>query len=520
MSWREEVEELERRRKMARQQGGDESVQRHHQRGKLSIRERIDNFLDHHSFREQGKIAGGATLDDDLKALSFAPANYVLGVGRVNKRFTAVGGEDFTLKGGSPNGAGLRRSIYAENLAVQHKIPLVRFLEGGGGSVGGSPPDPKQPRTVGTPVYQKNRMKIIGEALGLVPVASAALGPVAGFPAGRLVASHFSVMTKDTAQVMIAGPAVVERALNRPITKDELGGAHVHLRSGVVHNLAVDEYDAFRQIRQFLSYMPQNVGELTPRIPCSDPVDRQDENLLSVIPKDRTQTFEMRDVIHSIVDRGSFFEVSQQFGLGQITGYARINGQSVGVTGNDCRFFAGAMTADGAQKVRRFIEICDTFHLPIINLVDEPGFMIGPDSESQGTIMHGMSTVLAAVQSVVPWASVMVRKSYGVAGAAHYSDQGYVLTWPSVDAGALPIEGGVAVAFRRQIAEADDPEAFRKKMEDEFAKGRNPYISAESFAVHDLIDPRETRPYLCDWVELIQSQLPDLIGPVGFTYRP
>lgn len=520
MSWLEEVKELERRREMAKQQGGEESIRRHHERGKLSIRERIDNFLDRGSFKEQGKIAGGAVLDDDLKAVSFSPANYVAGVGRVNQRFTAVGGEDFTLKGGSPNGAGLRRSIYAENLALQHKIPLVRFLEGGGGSVGGSPPDPKQPRTVGTPVYEKNRMKIIGEALGAVPIASAALGPVAGFPAGRLAASHFSVMTENTAQVMIAGPAVVERALNSPITKDELGGAQVHLRSGVVHNLAVDEYDAFRQIRQFLSYMPQSVWERPPQQFCDDPVDRKDESLLSVVPRDRTQTFDMRDVIASIVDRGSFFEVSKEFGLGQITGYARINGQAVGVTGNDCQFFAGAMTADGAQKVRRFIEICDTFHLPIVNLIDEPGFMIGPDSEANGTIMHGMSTVLAAVQSVVPWASIMVRKCYGVAGAAHYSDQGYVLAWPSVDAGALPIEGGVAVAFRRQIAEADDPEAFRKKIEDEFAKARNPYLSAESFAIHDLIDPRETRPYLCDWIDLIQTQLDDLVGPVGFTYRP
>ena len=166
MSWLEEVRELERRREMARQQGGEESVQRHHQRGKLSIRERIDNFLDHNSFREQGKIAGGAVLGDDLKALSFSPANYVVGVGRVNDRFTAVGGEDFTLKGGSPNGAGLRRSIYAENLAVQHKIPLVRFLEGGGGSVGGSPPDPKQPRTVGTPVYESHENYRRGAGLG------------------------------------------------------------------------------------------------------------------------------------------------------------------------------------------------------------------------------------------------------------------------------------------------------------------------------------------------------------------
>ncbi len=520
MSWLEEVKELNRRRELALQQGGEESIQRHHERGKLTIRERIDNFLDQGSFKESGRIAGGAVLDDDLKVESFSPANYVLGVGRVNNRLTAVGGEDFTLKGGSPNGAGLRRSVYAEHLAVQHKIPIVRFLEGGGGSVGGSPPDPKQPRTVGSPVFERNRMKIFGEALGSVPVASAALGPVAGFPAARLVASHFSVMTEKTAQVLIAGPSVVERALGRPITKEELGGAQVHLKNGVVNNLAIDEYDAFYQLRRFLSYMPQSVWERAPRSACSDPIDRKDESLLSAIPRDRTQTFDMHNVINSIVDKGSFFEISSQYGLGQITGLARINGQSVGVTGNDCRFFAGAMTADGSQKVRRFIEICETFHLPIINLVDEPGFMIGPEAEAQATILYGMSTVLAAVQAEVPWASIMVRKCYGVAATAHFSDQGYTLSWPSVDSGALPIEGGVAVAFRRQIAEAADPEAFRKEMEDQFAKSKNPYISAESFAVNDMIDPRETRPYLCDWIELIQPQLDVLVGPRAFTYRP
>lgn len=520
MSWSEEVKELNRRRELALQQGGEESIRRHHERGKLTIRERIDNFLDQGSFRESGRIAGGAVLDDDLKVKSFSPANYVLGVGRVNHRLTAVGGEDFTLKGGSPNGAGLRRSVYAEHLAVQHKIPIVRFLEGGGGSVGSSPADPKQPRTVGSPVFERNRMKIFGEALGSVPVASAALGPVAGFPAARLVASHFSVMTEQTAQVLIAGPSVVERALGRPVTKEELGGAQVHLKNGVVNNLAIDEYDAFYQLRRFLSYMPQSVWERAPKLSCTDPVNRMDESLLSVIPRDRAHTFDMHDVINSIVDKDSFFEISSQYGLGQIIGLARINGQSVGVTGNDCRFFAGAMTADGSQKVRRFIEICETFHLPIINLVDEPGFMIGPEAEAQATILYGMSTVLAAVQAEVPWASVMVRKCYGVAATAHFSDQGYTLSWPSVDSGALPIEGGVAVAFRKEIAEAADPEAFRKKMEDQFAKSKNPYISAESFAVNDMIDPRETRPYLCDWIELIQPQLDVLTGPRAFTYRP
>ncbi len=520
MSWIDEVKQLERRRELAKLQGGEVSIRRHHEKGKLTVRERIENLLDEGSFREHGKIAGGAELNDNRQVDRFTPANYVVGVGHINRRLTAVGGEDFTLKGGSPNAAGLRRSIYAEHLAVQYKIPLVRFLEGGGGSITRVSGDPKKPRTVGNPVYERHRMKIIAEALGAVPVASAALGPVAGFPSARLVASHFSVMTKDTAQVLIAGPAVVERALGRDLSKEELGSAEVHLKSGVVNNLAEDEYDAFRQIRRFLSYMPQNVWEIAPRKPYSDPRDRQDARLLSIVPRERNLTYDMHDIIEAIVDRASFFELSSAYGLGQITGLARIAGQSVGIIANDCRYFAGAMTAEGSQKVRRFIEICDTFHLPIVNLVDEPGFMIGPESEAAGTILYGMSAVMAAVEAEVPWASIMIRKSYGVATTAHFSDGSYILAWPSVDAGALPLEGGVAVAFRRQIAEAADPEAFRQEMEEAFAKQQNPFLAAESFAYHDMIDPRETRPYLCDWIDWVQPRIATLKGPRAFTYRP
>jgi len=178
------------------------------------------------------------------------------------------------------------------------------------------------------------------------------------------------------------------------------------------------------------------------------------------------------------------------------------------------------MGANAAIKTRRFIELCDTFHLPILNFVDEPGFMIGPDSEKAGTIRYGTSAVAAAVMSVVPWATIVVKKAFGVAAAAHYSDQGYVLAWPSAEMGALPVEGGVAVAFRRQIEAADDPAALRTQLENELAAKQSPFPRGESFAVHEVIDPRETRPYLCQWMEWIKPTLTDLKGPVSFGYRP
>ena len=223
MSWEPEVQELNRRRHLAKQQGGPDGIAKQHARGRLTIRERIDALLDPGTFQEHGKATATPDYDEDDKPAGFVPANYVVGFGAIEGRRVVVGGEDFTLKGGSPNAAGLRKSVYAEHLAVQYKSPLVRMLEGGGGSVKGG----ARRGTVGEPVFSAPRFRIIADALGQVPIVSIAAGAVAGFPAGRLVASHFSVMTRHTAQILIGGPALVERALGVKLTKDELGGAHI-----------------------------------------------------------------------------------------------------------------------------------------------------------------------------------------------------------------------------------------------------------------------------------------------------
>ncbi len=517
MSWEAEIKELERRRFLARQQGGKEGIAKQHAKGRLTIRERIDALLDPDSFREHGRATASPVYDDNDEIVEYVPANYVVGFGKIGGRRVVVGGEDFTLKGGSPNAAGLRKSVYAEHLAVQYRVPLVRLLEGGGGSVKGGA---KKGGTVGDPVFTEPRFKIIADAMSAVPVVSGAMGAVAGFPAGRLVASHFSVMTKHTAQILIGGPALVERALGVKMSKDELGGAQVHATSGIVDNLAEDEYDAFRQIQQYLSYLPSSVWQRTPRIECDDPVDRMEQALLDIVPRESNTAFDMRAIVNMVVDRASFFEIGATFGPSQICGFARLDGQPVGVLANDCHFYAGAMTAEAAQKYRRFVETCDTFHVPIINFVDQPGFMIGPESEQAGTIRYGMAAVAAAAQSTIPWAVIQVHKGFGVATAAHYAPGNYVLAWPSVESGALPLEGGVAVAFHREIAAADNPEEKRREFEEKLREGRSPFPRAESFAVHELIDPRETRPMLCEWIDWIQPQLDTLVGPVRFGMRP
>ena len=518
MSWHREAHEIELRRELSKQQGGEESIAVHHAKGRLTIRERIDALVADGSFEEHGEGAGFAEKDESGQISSFSPANYVVGFGDIDGRRVVVGGEDFTLKGGSPNGAGLRKSVYAEELAVQFKVPLVRMLEGGGGSVAGS--GGPRPTTVGSPVYAEPRFKIIAQAMNEVPVVSGAMGPVAGFPAGRLVASHFSVMVKETAQVMVAGPALVERALGVSMTKEELGGWRIHTCSGIVDNAADSAEEAFTQRQQFLSYLPQNVWQNAPRTDCSDDPNRADEQLISIVPKDSRIPFDMREVISRVMDTGSWFEIARDFGHGQIIGLARLDGQPVGVIANDCTHFAGAMTAEGSQKAKRMMELCDTFHLPIVNFLDEPGFMIGPDAEKSAAIRYGMSAVAAAVQSTVPWATIAVHKSFGVASAAHFSPNTYKLAWPSYEMGALPVEGGVAVAFHREIAAAEDPDAKRRELEQMLMKNRSPFPMMESFAVHELIDPRQTRSKLCRWVDWIQPLLEELKGPVTWGMRP
>jgi len=514
MTWDKEIEEIRKKRALAKALGGADGVARQHAQGRQTVRERIDGLLDPGSFDEIGEGAGAAERDEQGNLTSFSPANFVLGFGTIDGRRCIIGGEDFTLRGGSPNEAGLRKSVYTEELACRYRVPLIRLHEGAGGSVTG--PGSK---TAGSPVFAAPRFRSVARALASVPVVTAALGPVAGLPASRFVASHFSVMAKKTAQVLIAGPAVVERALREKVTKEELGGPQVHTRNGVADNLAEDDEDAFAQMRRFLSYLPQNVWELPPVVDTGDDPARANEALATIVPRDRRKIFDMRALIAHVVDKDSFFEMTRAFGRGQITGFARLDGQPVGVIGNDCRFYAGAMSANGALKVRRFVEKCEIFHLPIIAFVDEPGFMIGSASERLGTIRFGTSAVLATADCGVPWASVIVRKSFGVAAAAHYGPDAYVLAWPSAEIGALPVEGGVAVAFRREIEAAPNPDARRRELEEMLARRQSPAARAESLSMHELIDPRETRPRLCRWIEWTRPLLPGLLGPRSFPYR-
>jgi acetyl-CoA carboxylase carboxyltransferase component len=518
MVWQPEVDELERRKQLAFEMGGDERVQRHRDNGRLTIRERLERLVDGGSFQERGVLAGRAEYEGtDLKA--FRPANYVMGVARIDGRRVVVGGDDFTVRGGAADGAVGGKSGHAERMARELKVPIVRLVDGtgGGGSV-------RTIEDIGrTYVPANGGWDQIVAAMSEIPVVAAAMGSVAGIGAARVAAAHFALMVRDTAQIFVAGPPVVARGIGREIDREELGGAHIHARkSGAVDNEAADEEDAFRQIRRFLSYMPSNAWQLPAVCVADDPPERREEELLSIIPRDRRRPYDVRKMLDLIVDRDTFFELGRYFGPAQVVGFARLGGRPVGILANDPTKMGGSLDGPGSDKLEKHVDLCDTFNLPIINFVDQPGFMLGVAAEEQGTIKRGVRALSAVYQARVPWATVIVRRAYGVAGAGHqnHSRWNYRIAWPSGDWGSLPIEGGVMAAYRREIEAAPDPAARQAEIEEKLNAMRSPFRTAEAFNIEDIIDPRDTRPLLCDWVEAAYEVLPTLLGPKSRGMRP
>ncbi len=519
MSWKPELEELERRAALARRMGGEERIERARAAGRQTVRERIDQLLDPGSFQETGILTGRAEYDEQGRLADLTPSNFVCGRGRIEGRPVVVGADDFTVRGGAADGAIGNKMGWAEKAAHDLRLPIVRLVDGTGG--GGSVKSQAKDRRSYVPYNPEWDVQVAN--LSRVPVAAAALGPVAGLGAARVAASHFSVMVRGTSQLFVAGPPVVRRAYGRDVEKEELGGHRIHARgSGAVDNEAGSEEEAFAQIRRFLSYLPPSVYEPPPRRPPEDAAERREEALLSIVPRDRRKTYDVRKLLALVLDRGSLFELGRYFGRPLFTGLARLDGVPVGVMANDPRQGAGSPDADACDKQTRFVDLCDTFHLPVVNFVDNPGFQIGVEAERRGTIRHGVRALAAVYQASVPWVSVLVRRVFGVAGAGHGPHHRLNLrfAWPSGEWGSLPIEGGVEAAYRRQIEAAADPDALRAELEGKLAGLRSPFRTAEAFWVEDIIDPRDTRPLLIDWVRRAEEIVRAELGPRTRGLRP
>ena len=528
----------------------DPGVVRQRSRGKLTCRERIDLLLDAGSFQEIGSLTGFPSYDEDGNIAAFTPANHVGGWGRIEGRPAVVCADDFTSRGGHSDGAIGAKSTHLDRLSLEMHMPSIRMLDGssGGGSVASMVPQQKKPgesrARESEGAIKAGRPRVAGgggsflpghqggtlfkEQLATVPVVNMLLGSVVGLGAAKAVLGHFSVMVRDIAQLFVAGPPVVSHAMGYDITKEELGGWHIHCRNGSVDNPADTEEEAAVITRRFLSYLPSNTFEAPPVLPpnADDPAERREEELFTLIPRKRTTTFDMRRAIHLMADKGSFFEIGPLWGTDQITGFMRMNGYPLGVVASDSQHAnGGALTADGCSKVTRHLDLCDLFHLPILNLVDNPGFAVGLEHEIAGTIRRGGEWMIAFAQVAVPIFTVLMRRSFGVAGnnfATPRSRPSMRVAWPSADVGGIPPEGGIEAAYKRQLAEAEDPAALRDELMARIESARGPIGPLSKFQMEELIDPRDTRRLVCEWAHMayrIATQ-PSRLAPRALQFRP
>jgi len=517
VTWQPELDDLARREALARELGGADKVARQHAGGRLTVRERIDALLDPGSFHEVGAIAGKAEYASDGTLSGFTPSNCVMGRGVIDGRAVVVCGDDFTVRGGSADATIREKPIMAERMALALRLPLVRIIEGSGG--GGSVRTIETTGRANLPggIGGNEMYDLTTGNLSEVPVVALGLGSVAGLGAARLAASHFSVMTTSSA-MFVAGPPVVSR-LGKTVEKQELGGADIQTRAGAVDHAVETEAEAFEAARRFLSYLPPSVHTLAERGPpptaAPDP-----EWLLGAIPRDIRKPYRIRPILDALVDPGSTFEMGRNFGRSVVTALARIDGWPVAVMAGDPFIYGGSWTADACAKVVRFVDLAETFQLPVVYLMDCPGFMIGIEAERAATIRWGVRAMAAVNQSSVPWCTVILRNAFGVAGVVHQPAGRFSLryAWPSARWGSLPLEGGIEAAYRAELDAAADPAAELAVIEARLQKLRSPLRTAEAFWVEEIIDPRRTRGLLVEFAGLAAPLR--RAGPPRFGLRP
>jgi acetyl-CoA carboxylase carboxyltransferase component len=516
MSWEPELDELRRREALAEQLGGADKVERQHHFGKLTVRERIDLVVDGGSFWELGKTAGVARYDGHGELVEFTPSNFVYGIAELDGRPAVVSGDDFTVRGGSNDASISSKRVASEAIAAEMRLPHLRLLDGMSG--GGSVKTIEQSGRTYIPVLPG--WHTVVDHLNIAPSVSLVLGSVAGFGAARAVASHYSVMVRGTSQMMIAGPALVEQAGLGTVSKEELGHADIHTRNGAIDDAVGSEHEAFERALRFLSYLPTSVDELPPVEDWGDDPARRDAWLLDAVPRNTRQGYDIRSILSTVVDDGSFFEIGRDWGTSIIGGFARLDGIPVAVYAENPQMYGGGWTADSCRKLTRLIDLASLFKLPMVHLEDCPGFVIGKQSEHDATVRYGTEVLVALREAPIPYCTVVIRKAFGIAGAANRKpgSESLRLAWPSGDWGSLPLEGGLEVAYKAELAASDAPDALKAEITERLNRVRSPHRSAEFYEVEQIIDPRDTRPMLVDWVRLVRRTL--RTDPPTWGFRP
>ncbi len=502
MSVDSKIEKLNQMREQARMGGGQARIDKQHAKGKLTARERLEKLLDPGTFREIDAFVTHRATSFGLDEKKFLGDSVVTGWGTVGGRQVYVFAQDFTVIGGSLSEVHAEKICKVMDLAMKNGAPVIGLDDSGGARI--------QEGVTSLAGYGYIFLRNV-MASGVVPQISVILGPCAGGAVYSPAITDFIFMVRDTSHMFITGPDVVKAVTREEVSFEELGGAMTHnSKSGVAHFAAQDEEHCLGLVRQLLTYIPQNNLEDPPFFPTADPEDRLDEELQAIVPDSPNKPYDMKDIIQRVVDDGHFFEVHEHFAQNIIVGFARFGGFSAGIVANQPMVLAGALDIDASSKAARFVRFCDAFNVPLVTFTDVPGYMPGVDQEHGGIIRNGAKLIWAFAEATVPKVTVITRKAYGgayiVMSSKHLrGDVNYA--WPTAEIAVMGPEGAVNVVFRKEVAEAEDPEARRQELVQEYCEEfANPYVAAARGYIDDVIEPAETRPRIIEVLKMLQNK--------------
>ncbi len=502
MTTDEKIEQLREKRSQARLGGGQERIDRQHEKGKMTARERVETLVDPGSFRELDAFVTHRAVGFGVEERKVLGDSVVTGWGEINGRRVYLFSQDFTVFGGSLSEAHAEKVCKVMDLAMKNGAPVIGLNDSGGARI--------QEGVVSLAGYAHIFLRNV-LASGVIPQISAILGPCAGGAVYSPAMTDFILMAKETSHMFITGPEVIREVTREEVTFEELGGAMTHAsKSGVAHFAAENEEHCLGLIRQLLSFIPQNNMEDPPFVPTDDPEERMDEGLTSVVPGSPTRPYDVKDVIHRVVDDGQFLEIHEHWGENIVVGFGRLGGYSAGIVANQPAVLAGVLDIDASRKAGRFVRFCDAFNIPIITFVDVPGFLPGLDQEHNGIILNGAKLLWAYCEATVPKVTIITRKAYGgaydVMSSKHIrGDISYA--WPTSEIAVMGPEGAVNIIFRKEIAAAEDPEAERARLVEAYREQfANPYVAASRGYVDDVIEPQQTRPRLIEALQVLQNK--------------
>ena len=498
----EKVKELIQLREKARIGGGEKRIESQHKKGKYTARERIAMLLDEGSFEEFDMFVQHRCTNFGIDATKFLGDGVVTGYGTIDGRLVYIYAQDFTVFGGALSESLAMKICKVMDQAMKMGAPVIGLNDSGGARI----QEGVNALAGYAEIFQRNIL-----ASGVVPQISGIFGPCAGGAVYSPALTDFNIMTRGTSYMFLTGPKVVKSVTGEDVTQEQLGGASVHTtKSGVAHFAVDNEEEGLKLIRQLISYMPQNNLEEAPLMECNDPIDRLDDALNDIIPDEPNKPYDMYEVIGTIIDNGEFLEVHKDYAQNIIVGFARFNGQSVGVIANQPKIMAGCLDSNASRKAARFVRFCDAFNIPLVTLVDVPGFLPGTGQEYNGVILHGAKLLYAYGEATVPKVTVTLRKSYGgaycVMSSKHLrGDMTYA--WPTAEIAVMGPSGAVEVIFAKEVASAEDPAKAQIEKEEEYKKAfANPYNAAQYGYIDDVIEPRNTRFRIIRALQQLQTK--------------